>query len=135
MMLFDLQFRDLGTFRGIPLTTNWFSWLTRGHCLQPVALHFCPLCSVMCFMLSCLFCTNMLPIELCFFTANMIRVFPFFLGVKHVDISWHFTAQILKEEILIIRFYSLEKHDYHVFSLSVKALLNIQIQIIYDKPK
>ena len=32
------------------------------------------------------------------------------------------SAFTLKEEILIIRLYSLEKHDYHVFSLSVKAL-------------
>lgn len=76
IMFFDLQFRNFGIFRGMPLTSKWFFELTRGHCLQPVALHFCPFCAELCFVLSCLFCTNMLPIELCFFTANIIRVFP-----------------------------------------------------------
>ena len=41
----------------------------------------------------------------------------------------HFSSAFtLKEEILIIRFYSLEKHDYHVFFLERESTTRISIR-------
>ena len=74
-ILLDLQFRKRGTVSGIPLITNLRSWLTSGHCMQPGALHFWPF-AVVFFVLNCLFCTIVLPMELCFFIANMTFVSP-----------------------------------------------------------
>ena len=42
------------------------------------------------------------------------------------------SAFTLKEEILIIRFYSLEKHDYHVFFLKRESTIRILCHECYD---
>ena len=76
MMFLDLQFKCRGILRGVPLMTNLSFVLTRGHCLQPTELHFCPFDVALELMLRCLFWTIMLPIDPCFLMANITRVLP-----------------------------------------------------------
>ena len=76
IMFLDLRFKDFLIINSIPLTIGLFSTLTCGHCLHLGILHFCPLRVVSFFVKCCLFYTNILPMELCFFTANVICMLP-----------------------------------------------------------
>ena len=75
MTFFDLQLRCFGMWRVLPLIVTLLSLFIWGHCRQPRALQCWPFDPAKGKQI-CLLRTTVLPIELFFFSANIMRVSP-----------------------------------------------------------